>query len=79
MRHRSRQRYMADALTADLGIRDLDAAAVADDALISIGLELAAPALPGLGSTEDALAEETVPLRAERALVYGLRLLHLAI
>src|SRR5207253_4715060 len=41
-------------------------------------LVLAAVALPVLRRTEDALAEETVTLGLERAVVDGLRLRHLA-
>jgi hypothetical protein len=53
---------VAHALTAHLGPRDLDAAALADDALVADALVLAAVALPVLGRTEDALAEEPVLL-----------------
>jgi hypothetical protein len=56
----------------------LDAALLADDALVADALVLAAVALPVLGRTEDALAEEAVALRAERAVVDGLRLQDLA-
>jgi hypothetical protein len=65
---------VAHALTAHLGPRDLDAAALADDALVADALVLAAVALPVLGRTEDALAEEAVLLRLERAVVDRLRL-----
>ena len=60
---------MTHALTADLGAGDLDAAALADDALVADALVLAAVALPVLGRTEDALAEQAVLLRLERAVV----------
>src|SRR5262249_43127993 len=60
-------------------VRDLDAATVADDALVLDALVLAAEALPVPLGTEDALAEETVLLRAVRAVVDGLRLLDLAV
>src|SRR5204863_7777560 len=69
---------VAHALAAHLGPRDLDAAALADDALVADALVLAAVALPVLGRTEDALAEEAVLLRLERAVVDGLRLGDLA-
>src|SRR5206468_8374864 len=49
---------VAHALAADLRARDLDAAALADDALVAHALVLAAVALPVLGGAEDALAEE---------------------
>ena len=70
---------VAHALAAHLEVGDLDAAAVADDALVADGLELAAVALPFLGGAEDALAEEAVLLRAQGAVVDGLGLLHLAV
>ena len=69
---------VAHALTADLGAGDLDAAALADDALVADALVLAAVALPVLGRTEDALAEEAVLLGLERAVVDRLRLGDLA-
>ena len=70
---------MAYTLTTNLGICDFDTTAVADNALVSIRLELAAPAFPCLCRTEDSLAEESVPLWAERTVIDGLRLLNLAI
>ena len=76
--HGGGQVDVAHALTAHLGPRDLDAAALADDALVADALVLAAVALPVLGGTEDALAEEAVLLRLERAVVDGLRLRDLA-
>ena len=56
---------MAHALAAHLGPGDLDAAALADDALVADALVLAAVAFPVLGGTEDALAEEPVLLRLQ--------------
>src|SRR5205085_9636419 len=76
--HGGGQVDVAHALTAHLGPRDLDAAALADDALVTDALVLAAVALPVLGRTEDALAEQAVLLRLERAVVDGLRLRDLA-
>jgi hypothetical protein len=76
---RGRQLDVAHALAPDLGAGDLHAAALADDALEADALVLAAVALPVLGGTEDLLAEEPVLLRLERAVVDGLRLLHLAV
>ncbi len=67
--------YVAAALTSDLLLGDLDAAALADRPLVSFALELAAPAFPVAGRTEDAFTEETVSLRTERTIVDGLRLL----
>jgi len=65
---------VAHALAADLLPRHLDAAALADDALVADALVLPAIALPVLRRTEDALAEETVPLGLERSVVDRLRL-----
>ena len=70
---------MAHPLAADLGPGDLDATALADDALEADPLVLAAVAFPVPGGTEDLLAEQTVALRLERAVVDGLRLLHLTV
>src|SRR5207302_10481347 len=55
-----------------------DGTARADDALVADALVLAAVALPVLRRTEDALAEETVALGLERAVVDRLRLRYLA-
>src|SRR3712207_6252418 len=67
--------WSSDVCSSDL---DLHAAALADDALVADALVLAAVALPVLGGTEDALAEEAVLLGLERAVVDGLRLGDLA-
>src|SRR5213082_1293156 len=77
-RERMGQIDVAHALTAHLGPRDLDAAALADDPLVADPLVLAAVALPVLGGAEDALAEEPVLLGLERAVVDGLGLGDLA-
>ena len=69
---------VAHALAADLGARDLNAALVADDALVPDPLVLPAVALPVLGGTEDALVEEPVLLGLERPVVDRLRLGDLA-
>src|SRR6516225_8442112 len=66
---------MAHALAADAAVRDLDAAAVADHALVLHAAILAAGALPVLFGTEDALAEQAVLLGTVGAVVNGLRLL----
>ena len=78
VRDRSGQVDVAHALATHLGAGDLDAAALADDALVAHALVLAAVALPVLGRTEDALAEEPVLLGLERAVVDGLGLRDLA-
>ena len=70
---------VAHALAAHLGARDLDATALADDALEADALVLAAVALPVLRRTEDLLAEQAVLLGLERAVVDRLRLLDLAV
>ena len=66
-------------LAAHLGLRDLDAAAVADHAAVADALVLAAGALPVLDRAEDPLAEQAVLLRLERPVVDRLRLRHLAV
>ena len=76
---RSGQVDVAHALAPDLGAGDLDAAALADDALVADPLVLAAVALPVLGRTEDALAEQPVLLGLQRPVVDRLRLRHLAV
>src|SRR5204862_7577119 len=69
---------MAHALAAHLLAGHLDAAALADDALVADALVLAAVALPVLRGSEDALAEEPVLLRLQRAVVDRLGLGDLA-
>ena len=56
------------------GLRDLDAALVADDAAVLHPLVLAAEALPVGDRAEDLGAEEPVALRLERPVVDRLRL-----
>ena len=70
---------VAHPLTADLRARDLDAALVADDALVPDALVLPAVALPVPGGTEDALVEEPILLGLERPVVDGLGLRHLSL
>src|SRR5262245_13443530 len=79
VRHRRRELDVAHALAAHLGTRHLDAAPLADDALEADALVFAAVALPVAGRTEDLLAEESVLLRLEGAVVDGLRLLDFAV
>jgi hypothetical protein len=78
MGDRRGQLDVAHPLTAHLGASDLDAAALADDALEADTLVLAAVALPVASRSEDLLAEQAVLLWLERAVVDGLRLLDLA-
>ena len=67
------------AVTAHLGAGDLDAAALADDALEADALVLAAVALPVARRPEDLLAEQAVLLGTQRAVVDRLGLLHLTV
>ena len=73
------QRDVAEALAAHLGLRDLDAALVADHAAVLHALVLAAEALPVGDRPEDLRAEQAVALRLEGAVVDRLRLGHLAV
>ncbi len=77
--HRRGERDVAEALAANLGLRDFDAALVADDAAVLHALVLAAQALPVGNRPEDLRAEQTVAFRLERAVVDRLRLGHLAV
>src|SRR5260370_40427822 len=77
--HRRGQLDVAHALAAHLRAGHLDAALVADDALVAVSLVLSAVAFPVPRRAEDALAEKTVALRAERAVIDGLRLRDLAV
>ncbi len=70
---------VAHALATHLRARHLDLALLADDPLEAHPLVLPAVALPVAGRSEDLLAEESVPLRAKRAVVDGLGLLDLAL
>ncbi len=65
---------VAQALAADAGQRDFHAALVADHAAVLHALVLAAQALPILGGSEDARAEQPVALRLEGPVIDGLRL-----
>jgi hypothetical protein len=68
---------MAHAVAAHLLHGDLDAAFLADDALVLHALVLAAQAFVVLHRTEDAGAEQPVPLRLEGAVVDGFGLFDL--
>ena len=78
VRHRRGQADVAHPLPAHLGAGNLDAAAVADHAPVADALVLAAETLPILGRPKEPLTEQAVLLRAQRPIVYGLRLGHLA-
>ncbi len=77
--HRGGELDVAHPLTADLGAGHLDAAALTDDALEPDPLVLAAVALPVPLRTEDLLAEESVLLGLQGAVVDRLRLLDLTV
>jgi len=79
MRDRRGQLDMAHALAPDLRERHLDAALLADDALVLHALVLAAQALVILDRAEDARAEQTVTLGLERAVVDRFGFLDLAV
>ena len=76
--HGSGKLDVTHALTAHLALGDLDAAAVADLALVAYLLVLAAVALPVLGRSENALAEQAVTLGLKGTVVDGLGLGDLA-
>ena len=77
--HRRLELDVTHPLAAHLRPGDLDAAALADDALEAHPLVLAAVALPVAGRSEDLLAEQAVLLRTQRAVVDRLGLLHLTV
>ena len=76
---RGGQLDVAHAVATDLRAGDLDATALADDALEPDALVLAAVALPVTCRPEDLLAEQAVLLGAQRAVVDRLGLLHLTV
>src|ERR1700760_1201403 len=78
MRDGRGERDVAHAVAPHARQRDLDAALLADDALIFHALVLAAQAFVILDRTEDARAEQAVALGLERAIVDRLGLLDLA-
>src|SRR5690606_23134697 len=69
---------MTHAVTAHLGVGDLDAAALAGDAPVTDTFVLAAIAFPVFGGSKDPLAEETIFLGLEGPVVDGLGLGDLA-
>ena len=70
---------VAQALTANLGQGDFDAALVADDSAVLHALVFAAQAFPVGDGAKDAGAEESVALRLEGAVVDCFRLGHFAV
>ncbi len=75
---RRRQVDVTHAVTAHLGLRDFNAALLADHATVLQALVLAAKALVVLDRAEDLGAEQPVALRLEGSVVDGLRLLDFA-
>src|SRR5258708_1260404 len=71
MRTGRRQLNVSQALAADIGERDFDAALVADYAPMLHALVLAAEALPVGDRAKDASAKEAVALRFEGAVIDG--------
>src|SRR5205085_2959275 len=67
--HRRGERDVPETLAAHFGLRDLDAAFVADHAAVLHALVLAAEALPVGDRPEDLRAEQAVSFRLERAVV----------
>ena len=61
--YRSGQLNVAHALTAHLGLGDLNAATLTDDALVADALVLTTSTLPVTGRSENALAEQAVLFR----------------
>ncbi len=79
MAHRRGQFNMAHALAAHLGLGHFDAALVAHHALKARALIFSTVALPVLGRPEDALAEQSVALGFEGAIVDGFGFLHFSV
>ena len=79
VRDRGGQVDVAEALATYLGLDDLDAALLADDAAVLHALVLAAVALVVLHRAKDLGAEEAITFRLERAVVDRFRLLDLAV
>ena len=77
--YRSGQLDVAHALTTHLGLGDLNAATLTDDALVADALVLTTSTLPVTGRSENALAEQAVLFRLQRAVVNGLGLFNLAL
>ena len=78
MAYRSSELDVAHALTTNLGTRNLNTAAFADDALEANALVLTAGALPVLRGAKDLFAEQAVLFGLERTIVDGFGLLNFA-
>ena len=79
VRDRSRQLDVPHSLSSDLGLCDLNAAAVADDSFVADALVFTTVALPVLHRSEDPLAEESVCFRLQGSVIDRLRLLDFAV
>ncbi|MBA7569506.1 hypothetical protein ES708_11245 [subsurface metagenome] len=79
MAHRAGQLDVPHALASYFGAGNLDAALIADNALVAYPLVLAAVTFEVLGGTEDTLAKKPVPLRFQGAVVDRLGLGDLAV
>ena len=79
MGYRGGKLNVAHSLAANLGARNLNAAAVAYFAFIANSFIFTAVAFPVLLRPEDALAEKSVPLRLKGAVVYCFGLFNFAV
>src|SRR5262249_26280069 len=79
MRDRYGQFDMAHTFTANLGLRDFNAAAVADNAFVLHPLVFTAITLPVTDRAENPFTEQTISLGLERPIVNGFRLTNFAI
>ena len=79
MGHRGRQFDVAHPFPANLGPGDFHAALITNLAFVALALILSAVALPVLGRSEDALAEQAAFLRFQSPVVDGFRLGDLAV
>ena len=77
--YRSSKLDVSASLSSDLLLCDFYTTALTLGSLISLALELSAPAFPVSCCTEDTLAEESIPLRSKGAVVDCLRLLNFTI
>ena len=78
MRARCGQIDVAHAVTTNLGLRDFNAALLADHTTVLEAFVLAAKTFVVFDRAKDLGAEQTVALGLERAVVDGLRLLDFA-
>jgi len=76
---RTGQLDMSHALATNAAVGHLDAALIANDALVASALVFAAGALPVLLGTKNAFAKQAVSLRTERTIIDRLGLGHLTV